>query len=54
MTQAQLAAALGDPIEQSETRGDTVYARWNYLYADGYLSVRLRDRRVAEIDTTFY
>ena len=54
MLQSQVEAALGEPSEKSETRGDTVYARWNYLYADGYLSLRLRGGRVEQIDTTFY
>jgi len=54
LTQAQVAAALGEPSEKSESRGDVVSARWNYLYKDGNLAVRLRAGRVTEIETTFY
>ena len=54
LTQAQVAAALGEPSESSESRGDVVSARWNYLYKDGNLAVRLRAGRVNEIETTFY
>ena len=54
MTEAQVAAALGEPSERSESRGDVVSARWNYLYSDGNLAVRLRAGRVTEIETTFY
>jgi outer membrane protein assembly factor BamE (lipoprotein component of BamABCDE complex) len=54
MTEAQVAAALGAPIEKAESRGATVSARWNYLYSDGNLVVKLRDGRVTEIETTFY
>ena len=54
LTQAQVAAALGKPSESSESRGDVVSARWNYLYKDGNLAVRLRAGRVTEIETTIY
>ena len=54
LTQAQVTLALGEPSEKSESRGDVVSARWNYLYSDGNLTVRLRAGRVTEIETTFY
>ena len=54
MMQSQVASVLGEPSEKSESRGDVVSGRWNYLYSDGHLAVKLRDGRVTEIETTFY
>jgi len=54
MLQSQVASVLGEPSEKSESRGDVVSGRWNYLYSDGHLIVKLRDGRVTEIETTFY
>jgi hypothetical protein len=54
MTAPQVAAALGEPSEKAESRGDVVSGRWNYLYSDGNLVIKLRDGRVTEIETTFY
>jgi hypothetical protein len=54
LTSAQVASILGQPSEKAESRGDVISGRWNYLYADGNLVVKLRDGRVTEIETTFY
>jgi outer membrane protein assembly factor BamE (lipoprotein component of BamABCDE complex) len=54
MTTSQVAVLLGEPSEKSESRGDVVSGRWNYLYSDGNLVIKFRDGRVTEIDTTFY
>ncbi|MGH9442605.1 MAG: outer membrane protein assembly factor BamE domain-containing protein [Thermoanaerobaculia bacterium] len=54
LTAAQVESILGKPSEKSESRGDVVSGRWNYLYSDGNLVVNLRDGRVTEIETTFY
>ena len=54
MSQAALAAAVGDPSEKLESRGDVVSGHWTYLYADGKIVILLRDGIVTEVVTTFY
>jgi len=54
MREADVAAALGDPSEKLESRGQIVSGRWTYLYADGKIVVQLRDGTITEIETTFY
>ena len=54
LTSSQVESILGRPSEKAESRGDVVSGRWNYLYSDGNLVVKLRDGRVVEIDTTIY
>jgi hypothetical protein len=54
MTEAKVRSVLGNPSEKLESRGDVVSARWNYLYSDGNLAVKMRDGLVTEIETTLY
>jgi hypothetical protein len=54
MHQAELSAALGDPSEKLESRGQIVSGHWTYLYADGKIVIQLRDGIVTEVATTFY
>ena len=54
MRSTQVESILGEPSEKGESRGDVVSGRWNYLYSDGNLIVKMRDGRVTEIETTFY
>jgi hypothetical protein len=54
MRQPDLSAALGDPSEKLESRGQILSGRWTYLYADGKIVVQLRDGMVTEVETTFY
>jgi len=54
MKESDLSAACGAPSEKLESRGDIVSGRWTYLYKDGKIVVQLRDRRVTNVETTFY
>ena len=54
MKQADLAAAIGEPSEKLESRGQIVSGHWTYLYSDGKIVLNLRDGVITEIETTFY
>jgi hypothetical protein len=54
MSQAALSAAVGDPSEKLESRGQIISGHWTYLYADGKIVIKLRDGIVTEVETTFY
>jgi hypothetical protein len=54
MKEAELAAAVGEPSEKLESRGQVVSGHWTYLYADGKIVINLRDGMVTGIETTFY
>jgi hypothetical protein len=54
MKQPELTAAVGEPSEKLESRGQVVSGHWTYLYADGKIVLNLRDGVVTEVETTFY
>ena len=54
MKERELSAAIGEPSERLESRGQVVSGHWTYLYSDGKIVIKLRDGIVTEIETTFY
>jgi len=54
MRQEELSAAIGEPSEKLESRGQVVSGHWTYLYADGKIVLNLRDGVVTGVETTFY
>jgi len=49
----KLSALLGKPTYHWETKGQTDFRRWVYVYRDGKLTVAIRDGYVSEIRTDF-
>jgi len=54
MKQGEVSAAIGEPSEKLESRGQVVSGHWTYLYADGKIVLNLRDGVVTGVETTFY
>jgi hypothetical protein len=53
ITMERLSALLGKPTYHWDTKGESDFRKWVYVYRDGKLTIAIRDGYVSEIRTEF-